>query len=49
MSDDSFVGLVTREYWQRMCWKTGGTVYFDENDFEDDANLEIDVEESPLA
>lgn len=49
MSGDSYVGWSQGSSDKGCVGKLHDAVYFDENDFEDDANLDLDAEEPPLA
>lgn len=49
MSCDSYVGWSQGSSDRGCVGKLHDTVYFDENDFEDDANLDLDAEEPPIA
>lgn len=49
MSGNSYVGWSQGSSNRGCVGKLHDTVYFDENDFEDDANLDLDAEEPPLA
>lgn len=48
MSGDSFVGWSQGSSDRGCVGKLHDTVYFDENDFEDDADLDLDAEEPPI-
>lgn len=49
MSGDTFVGWSQGSSDRGCVGKLHDTVYFDENDFEDDANLDLDADEPPIA
>lgn len=49
MSGDSFVGWSQGNSDKGCVGKLHDTVYFDENDFEDDANLDFDADEQPIS